>query len=85
MSIAQLKEFFDYEGRGTECIDDILILLNAHKESVNEQMKSLQKAYAHLLKKLHYYGDIKKSLETNQPLPEWKDYKFKTFTEEDNQ
>ena len=62
MSIAQLKEFFDYEGRGTECIDDILILLNAHKESVNEQMKSLQKAYAHLLKKLHYYGDIKKTI-----------------------
>lgn len=83
MSIAQLKEFFSYEATEAENIDNILVLLNTHKDSVTEQLKSLQESYAHLLRKLHYYGDIKKSLESNQPLPQWKDYKFKTFTDED--
>lgn len=82
MSIAQLKEFFSYESSESEHIDDILLLLNSHKTSVTEQIKSLQESYAHLLRKLNYYGDIKKSLESDQPLPQWKDYKFKTFTDE---
>lgn len=82
MSISQLKEFFSYESEEAEHIDDILTLLNMHKTSVTEQLKNLQKSYIHLLRKLHYYGDIKKSLESNQPLPQWKDYKFKTFTDD---
>ena len=82
MSISQLKEFFSYEPEETTHIDDILLLLNNHKSAVNEQIKCLQESYAHLLKKLHYYGDIKKSLESNQPLPQWKDYEFKTFTDD---
>lgn len=83
MSISQLQEFFSYESEEKEHIDAILQLLNAHKESVRDQIDSLQKAYAHLLRKLHYYDDIKKSLKSNQPLPQWKDYKFKTFSDED--
>ena len=82
MSISQLKEFFSYESEEEEHIDDILSLLNTHKKSVTEQIENLQNSYAHLLRKLHYYGDIKKSLEFNQPLPQWKDYKFKTFTDD---
>lgn len=82
MSIAQLKDFFSYESTEAEHIDDILTLLHTHKASVLEQIENLQKSYAHLLRKLHYYSDIKKSLESEQPLPEWKDYKFKTFSEE---
>ena len=82
MSISQLKEFFSYESEETAQIDNILLLLNDHKTSVTEQIKNLQESYAHLLRKLHYYGDIKKSLESNQPLPQWKDYKFKTFTDD---
>lgn len=82
MSISQLKEFFSYEPEETTHIDDILLLLNNHKSAVNEQIKCLQESYAHLLKNLHYYGDIKKSLESNQPLPQWKDYEFKTFTDD---
>jgi len=82
MSISQLKEFFSYESSEAEHIEDIMHLLNTHKASVTEQIKCLQESYAHLLRKLHYYGDIKKSLESNQPLPQWKDYKFKIFTED---
>lgn len=79
MSIAQLKEFFSYESTEEENIDNILLLLNTHKDDVTMQIKTLQESYAHLLRKLHYYGDIKKSLESNQPRPQWNDYKFKTF------
>lgn len=62
MSISQLKEFFSYESEETTHIENILILLNDHKNSITEQIKNLQESYAHLLKKLHYYGDIKKVL-----------------------
>lgn len=83
MSIAQLQEFFSYESAEEENIDFILQLLNTHKSNITEQIQTLQNSYSHLLKKLHYYGDIKKSLKSGQPLPQWKDYKFKTFTDED--
>ena len=82
MTISQLQEFFTYESAGENHIDSILLLLNTHKDSIIEQIETLQKSYAHLLRKLHYYEDIKKSLNSNQPLPQWKDYKFKTFTDE---
>lgn len=81
MSISQLQEFFSYENTEEEHIDSILHLLYTHKDEVTTQIKTLQKSYAHLLRKLHYYEDIKKSLNSNQPLPQWKDYKFKTFVE----
>lgn len=79
MTIAQLKSFFIYESADQEHIDDIISLLNAQKEYTVEQINQLQSDYAHILRKLHYYGDIKKSLEANQPLPDWKDYKYKSF------
>lgn len=80
MTIQQLKEFFSYESAETDNIDHILSLLQTHKESITEQISRLQMDYAHILRKLHYYSDIKKCLETNQSLPQWKDYKFKEFT-----
>lgn len=83
MSISQLQEFFNYESKEEQNINSILQLLNTHKANVVEQIETLQNAYAHLLRKLHYYNDIKKSLESNLPLPQWKDYKFKTFHDED--
>ena len=82
MTISQLQEFFTYESEEEQHIDSILNLLNTHKDNITEQITTLQNSYAHLLRKLHYYEDIQKSLKSNQPLPEWKDYKFKTFTEE---
>lgn len=82
MTISQLQEFFAYESAEAENIDSILLLLHSHKEHVTTQLEELQKSYAHLLRKLHYYEDIKKSLSSNQPLPQWKDYKFKSFSDD---
>lgn len=82
MTIAQLKTFFSYESAGSEHIGDILSLLNVQKESIIEQINQLQGDYIHVLRKLHYYGDTKKSINTNQPLPKWKDYKYKSYSDE---
>ena len=39
-------------------------------------MKSANKAsLTHLQRKLHYYTDIKTSLENGTPLPKWADYR----------
>lgn len=75
MTIAQLKQFFDYESAEPEHIEDILALLEAQKQTVAQEIRQLQEAYAHVLRKLYYYGDIQKSLEQNKPLPNWKDYR----------
>lgn len=74
MTIAQLKLFFYYESEGFEHLDEILSLLDSQKESVAKKLTELQADYAHVLRKLRYYGDIKKSLSEGRPLPRWEDY-----------
>lgn len=81
MTMAQLQQFFSYETDEAAHIDDILALLNAQKLHVLDQLEQLKKDYAHVLRKLHYYGDIKKSLESSQPLPQWADYRNRLFEE----
>ena len=81
MTMAQLQTFFGYESNEPEHIDDILALLDAQKRHVLEQMEQLQKDYKHVLRKLHYYGDIKHSLESGEPMPSWSDYREKIFEE----
>ncbi|MDO5517938.1 MAG: MerR family transcriptional regulator [Clostridium sp.] len=75
MSISQLKDFFKYEENESEHIDDMLSLLNNQKTCVENQIKQLKEDYEHLKHKLNYYGDIKKSLQTGSPHPDWNDYK----------
>lgn len=79
MTISQLQEFFTYESDEAAHIDEILHLLHTQEHTITEQIENLQHSYAHLRRKLHYYEDIQKSLEAHQPLPQWKDYKFKNF------
>lgn len=81
MSMAQLKQFFSYETDEPAHIEDVLNLLSDHKAQVQHQMQQMQKAYEHVIRKLHYYGDIKKSLDAGKPLPDWEDYRDKVFEE----
>ena len=81
MSMAQLQTFFSYESDEPKHIDDILTLLNDQKQYVLNQIEQLQKDYKHVLRKLHYYGDIKHSLENKEALPQWADYREKIFEE----
>ena len=61
---------------------------NAQEQDINQLLKvrreklaQLQEDYAHVLRKIHYYEDIQESLRRNQPLPQWKDYKRRTYDE----
>lgn len=84
MTIAQLKDFFSYENAEPENIDEILLLLEERKATVKDQIQKLQNDYIHVLRKLCYYGDMKKCLQNGQPLPKWEDYEGKEFAAEDS-
>lgn len=73
--------FFSYEADEPAHLDDILMLLRQRKTSVTAQLAQLQEDHAHVLRKIHYYEDIQESLRRNQPLPQWKDYKRRTYDE----
>ena len=79
MTINELKQFFAYETDEGAHLDDILALLQQRKESVTAQIAQLKEAYAHVLRKIHYYEDIQKSLNENLPLPQWKDYRQRVY------
>lgn len=79
MSIAQLQAFFDYEQDEAAHIDDILALLEGQRSNVSAQIARLEHDYEHLMRKLRYYGDIKKSLEEGTPRPDWGDYRRQSF------
>lgn len=79
MTINELKQFFAYEADEAAHLDDILALLQQRKESVTAQIAQLKEAYAHVLRKIHYYEDIQKSLNENLPLPQWKDYRQRVY------
>ena len=81
MTIAELRQFFAYEADENAHLDDILALLQQRKDSVTAQIAQLKEDYAHVLRKSHYYRDIQESLRENLPLPQWKDYKQRTYDE----
>lgn len=56
MSIEDLKRFFAFEADEPEHIDDIIALLEDRRAAIEEQHRTLDEAYAHVLRKLHYYG-----------------------------
>ena len=61
MSIAKLQQFFACEE------DESAHILN--------EISQYQASLTHLQRKLHYYTDIKTSLENGTPLPKWADYR----------
>lgn len=81
MTIAELKQFFSYETDEAAHLDDILALLRERRDAATAQIAQLKENYAHVLRKIHYYEDIQKSLTDHLPLPQWGDYKGKTFDE----
>ncbi len=81
MTIAELKQFFSYETDEAAHLDDILALLRERRDAATAQIAQLKENYAHVLRKIHYYEDIQKSLTDHLPLPQWGDYKGRTFDE----
>ncbi|MBW3093625.1 MerR family transcriptional regulator [Bifidobacterium sp. 82T10] len=81
MTIDEIKRFFMYEANEDEHIDDMVELLTERRAAIEEQRRALEEAYHHVLRKLHFYGDIRDSLRDGTPRPDWKDYGDKVFTE----
>ena len=81
MTINALKQFFAYETDEAAHLNDILALLQQRKASVTAKIAQLKEDYAHVLRKIHYYEDIQKSLNEGLPLPQWKDYRQRRFEE----
>lgn len=79
MTIGDLKQFFVYEQNEPAHIDEMLDLLRARSEALDEQRRALNEAAMHVQRKLHYYGDIKRALDEGKPLPDWKNYKTQTY------
>ena len=75
MSIAKLQQFFACEEDESAHIDEILSLLNDQQEHILNEISQYQASLTHLQRKLHYYTDIKTSLENGTPLPKWADYR----------
>lgn len=75
MSIAKLQQFFACEEDESAHIDEILSLLNDQQEHILNEISQYQSSLTHLQRKLHYYTDIKTSLENGTPLPKWADYR----------
>ena len=63
MSIAKLQQFF-------ACEED-----ESAQEHILNEISQYQASLTHLQRKLHYYTDIKTSLENGTPLPKWADYR----------
>lgn len=79
MTITELRQFFSYEADEPAHLDDILALLEQRRAAVLEQLAQLKKDYAHVLRKIDYYSDIQKSVTQGLPLPQWKDYKQRSY------
>lgn len=80
MTIDDLKKFFVYESNEPEHIDEILDLLESRRAALDEQRRALNEAAMHVQRKLHYYGDIKRSIDSGKPLPDWADYKNRVYS-----
>ena len=79
MTIDDLKRFFIFEADEQHHIDDMVSLLTDRRNAIEEQRKVLDEAYAHVLRKLHFYGDIRSSIANGTSMPDWKDYRNVIF------
>ena len=81
-SISQLQQFFLFESSEKDHIDAILQLLDTHKASIKKQIIQLQEVYIHLVRKIHYYSDMKKAFQQHEVPPQWENYKHQAFINE---
>lgn len=74
MTIAELQRFIALDADEPQHIDEILELLEARKQLLDDHIAQLERDREHIDRKLRYYGDIKTSVGNAEPLPEWRDY-----------
>lgn len=80
MTISDLKRFFALEAAEGEHSDEIVDLLEGRRAAIQRQRAALDEAYAHVLRKLHFYTAIRTSVHEHKPAPSWDDYRDTVFT-----
>lgn len=71
MTIAQLRQLFEYESDEPKYIDDIIALLESQECTVNERLRQLQEDSRLVHHKVTYYKAIRDALEKGLPRPSW--------------
>ena len=72
--MARLQDFFKYEENQKEHMDEILELLAVQKQEMEDIIKQYQADLEHVKRKICFYSDKKKAVETNQEDPSWQNY-----------
>ncbi|MCH9276876.1 MerR family transcriptional regulator [Bifidobacterium amazonense] len=79
MSIGDLQRFFGYEVDEEHHIGDMVQLLRDHRAELERKQRELAEAHAHILRKLHFYGDLDEYYEHGGSKPDWGDYRNAVF------
>lgn len=74
LPISKMQDFFRYEAKLEENIDNIIELVTEQEKNLKEQMKKMQEELAHIEHKVRYYNGIKKAIDTNEVWPCWEDF-----------
>lgn len=74
LPISKMQDFFRYEAKLEENIDNIIELVTEQEKNLKEHMKKMQEELAHIEHKVRYYNGIKKAIDTNEVWPCWDDF-----------
>lgn len=74
LPISKMQDFFRYEAKLEENIDNIIELVTEQEKNLKEHMKKMQEELAHIEHKVRYYNGIKKAIDTNEVWPCWEDF-----------
>ncbi|MDO5574546.1 MAG: MerR family transcriptional regulator [bacterium] len=74
MTMSHLQQFFQYEEKKEEYMDEILLLLMNQKEEMENRIRQDQEDLIQVKRKILFYKETKASLEKKETPPDWKDY-----------
>lgn len=71
LHIAQIQEFYRYEGDIVANIDEIVTLVEKHEAETIRQIEKMKQDLLHIQHKVRFYRGIQKAIETNTEWPDW--------------
>ncbi len=71
LSIAQILEFYRYEGDIQANIDAIIDLVEKHEADTTRQIEKMQSDLLHIRHKVRFYHGIKEAIEQGKSWPDW--------------
>jgi DNA-binding transcriptional MerR regulator len=74
LPIAQICEFYQYDGDLENHIDDIVALVEKHENHLRTSIAQLQKELVHIHQKVDFYNGIRKAIGSNEQWPRFEDF-----------